>query len=254
MKKNIQILLVFFLALGLSSCVTAPIEPPMYPTQEVYPQAQVPFVRQDLIHIVAPGETVWRISKMYDVQINDIMRANNLAKPQDLTMGQRLKIPDAAPLRPVIPLFRSNKWKYIIVHHSATDEGNALSINSAHNQRGWKGIGYHFIIDNGSQGKKNGHIEASPRWIKQLDGAHCKANNMNSRGIGVCLVGNFSKEKVTRKQFDSLVYLVNVLRKYYKIPICNIIGHGQVRGARTECPGLYFPWNKFITELKKSGK
>lgn len=250
MKKFIHIVIIAGLAVILSSCVSAPIRPPMYPTQEVYPQITTPFLRQDMFHIVAPGETIWRISKMYDVKMEDIMGANNLKIPQDLAMGQRLLVPNAAPLRPVIPLYRSSKWRYIIIHHSATDEGSALSFDSMHRVRGWKGLGYHFVIDNGSSGKPEGHIEASPRWIKQQDGAHCNASGMNHCGIGVCLVGNFSKERVSQKQMDSLVYLVSNLRKYYKIPISNIIGHGQVRGARTECPGKYFPWKEFIARLK----
>ena len=72
---------------------------------------------------------------------------------------------------------------------------------------------------------------------------------MNHQGIGICLVGNFSKERVSPRQLDSLVYLVNLLRKYYAIPSSNILGHGQVPGAATECPGLYFPWTEFRSKL-----
>lgn len=241
--------LIVGLAFILSSCATAPVKPPIAPTKEIYPQISTPVLRQDVFHAAAPGETLWRISKMYDVRIEDIMRANNLTKPEELEMGQRLFIPQAAPIRPVIALYRSNKWKYIIIHHSATDDGNALDFNELHKRKGWEGIGYDFVIDNGTNGKLNGQIEVSPRWIKQEDGAHCKASDMNSKGIGICLVGNFSKENLSEKQIDSLVYLVNILRKYYKIPQNHIMGHGQVPGAKTECPGKYFPWKQFYNKL-----
>ncbi len=250
MKRLIYLGLLICLAVILSSCATAPMKPPDIPTKEIYPQIPAPVLRQDIFHTIAPGETLWRISKMYDVKIEDIMRANNLRRPKELEMGQRLLIPQAVPLRPVIPLYKSKKWKYIIIHHSATDEGSSLSLFNLHLKRGFSGLGYHFVIDNGTHGKEDGHIEASPRWIKQQDGAHCKASGMNYRGIGICLVGNFSKEKVSKKQMDSLVYLIDVLAKYYNIPIRNIIGHGQVKGAKTECPGKFFPWDKFITKLK----
>ncbi|MBU1367383.1 MAG: LysM domain-containing protein [Candidatus Omnitrophica bacterium] len=46
---------------------------------------------------------------MYDIKANDIMRANSLRKPDELEMGQRLLIPDAAPLKAIIPLYPSNK-------------------------------------------------------------------------------------------------------------------------------------------------
>lgn len=232
----------------LSSCAMAPVKIP--PSATALPgQASFPGARQDIIHIVAPGETLFRISKMYDVSIKDIMLRNNLISPKDLKMGERIVIPQAAALKPVIPLFKTNKWKYIIIHHSATDEGNALSLYYLHSRRGFEGLGYHFVIDNGTKGKGGGQIEASPRWIHQKDGAHCKAWGMNRAGIGICLVGNFSQERVSEEQLDSLVYLVNILKVYYNIPSKNIMGHGQVPGARTECPGKYFPWQEFRRRL-----
>ncbi len=187
---------------------------------------------------------------MYDVKMEDIARANNLQDPTEIKMGQRLLIPQAAPIRPVINLYPSKKWKYIIIHHSATDEGNAFVFHKSHRNKGWETVGYHFVIDNGTIGKEKGNIEASPRWIKQKNGAHCKASQMNYRGIGICLVGNFNKEQVSEEQLESLVYLVNTLRQYYEIPKGNIIGHGQVSGARTDCPGKNFPWREFRARLK----
>ncbi len=101
------------------------------------------------------------------------------------------------------------------------------------------------MIDNGTKDKQDGQIEVSPRWIKQKEGSHCRAGNMNEKAIGICLVGNFSKDNVDAKQLDALVYLINTLRKYYKIPLKRILGHDQVLGAATECPGRKFPWYKF---------
>ncbi|MDD5155839.1 MAG: N-acetylmuramoyl-L-alanine amidase [Candidatus Omnitrophica bacterium] len=249
MKKLALLGLVILLPVILSSCATITPEVPGYPVKEIYPQSSLPVLRQDVFHIVGPGETIWHISKIYDVRMEDVMRVNNLTKARELKMGQRLVIPKAAPIRPVIPLYRSNKWRYIIIHHSATEEGNALRFYKFHRSRGWANLGYHFVIDNGTEGKEDGQIEISPRWIKQQDGAHCQADGMNYKGIGICLVGNFNEEKVSQKQLDSLVYLVNILRDYYKIPLKNIIGHGQVRGAKTECPGGYFPWKEFKKRL-----
>jgi N-acetylmuramoyl-L-alanine amidase len=251
MKRIIYPVVIIGLALVLSSCATAPIQVAAPPAPGVYPTPTGPLLRHDTFHTVAPGETLWRIGKMYDVKVEDIMRANSITKPKTLEMGQRLVIPRAAPIKPIVTLYRSSKWKYIIVHHSATDEGDALSLNSMHARRGFKGLGYHFVINNGSShGKIEGQIEASPRWIKQQAGAHCKASGMNHKGIGICLVGNFSKERVSPKQMDSLTYLVNTLKKYYRIPTSRILGHRQVPGARTECPGNYFPWSEFKSRLR----
>lgn len=250
MRKRIFLLLNIFLVMTLASCARAPVR-----TAEPYPGIPEAIItrpevmRMDVIHEVAPGETVWRISKMYDVRIEDIVKANKLRDVDVLEKGQRLFIPNAAPLRSVIPLYPSRKWDYIIIHHSATDVGNALDFDYAHQNRRWKGLGYHFVIDNGTAGKEDGQIEVSPRWLHQEDGAHCRANSMNERGIGVCLVGNFSVDKVTPRQMESLVFLVNKLKDYYDIPNSRILGHGQVRGASTECPGTRFPWSEFRRRL-----
>lgn len=251
-------LLNVFIAMSLISCARAPvggvrgietIEP--YPVTPHKIVSTPDVIRTDVYHEVGPGETVWRISKMYDVEINDIVNANRLKDVSKLEKGQRLLIPDAAPLRSVIPLYPSRKWDYIIIHHSATDVGNALRFDNSHKKRRWKGLGYHFVIDNGTSGKEDGQIEVSPRWIRQEDGAHCKAGGMNYKGIGICLVGNFSQDKVTPKQMESLVYLVRVLRDYYYIPDSKILGHGQVDGASTECPGTQFPWSEFRRRLNQ---
>ncbi len=248
MKRLIYLALIASLAIILSSCVTTPIKLPITPAKEIYPQTTMPVLRQDVFHIVAPGETLWRISKMYNVSIKDISSANDL-KTQALEKGQRLLVPNAAPIIPVIPLYPSKKWKYIIIHHSATDEGSSLYFDKHHQGKGWEGIGYHFVIDNGTKEKQDGQIEVSPRWIKQEDGSHCRASNMNEKAIGICLVGNFNRESVSSKQLDALVCLVNILRKYYKIPLKRIIAHNQVLGAKTDCPGKNFPWAKFKDRL-----
>ncbi|MDO9464386.1 MAG: N-acetylmuramoyl-L-alanine amidase [bacterium] len=248
MKRLISLALIASLTIVLSSCATTPVKPYITPVKEIYPQTTISVLRQDTSHIVAPGETLWRVSKMYNVPIKDILSVNNL-KTQTLEKGQHLLVPNAAPIIPVISLYPSRKWKYIIIHHSATDGGSSLSFDRYHLRRGWDSIGYHFVINNGSQGKDDGQIEVSPRWLKQKNGAHCNAGNMNERSIGICLVGDFNKERVSEKQMASLAYLVNILRKYYKIPKNNIMGHGQVSGAKTECPGKYFPWREFYNKL-----
>ncbi len=240
-------LLVFF-----ASCARAPVYKTIPPSEKAeYPPAP-PVMRKDLVHTVGPGETVWRIAKMYDVDSQTVVRKNKIKDPRQIEMGQKLLVPEAAPIRPVVTLYPTHKWRYIIIHHSATDIGNALAFNRSHNLRGFtRGLGYHFVIDNGTKGKFDGQIEVSPRWLKKQDGAHCRAGEMNYKAIGICLVGNFNQGRVTEKQMESLVYLVNKLRKYYHIPKSNILGHGQVPGAQTDCPGKKFPWGRFWSLLDK---
>lgn len=203
-------------------------------------------VDETMVHEVAPLETVWRISKMYNVSPNSIYEANRLRPGTPIHVGQKLVIPNAKAFHNVIPLYPNTKWEYIIVHHTATDIGNAFLINRSHHDRGfWHGLGYHFLIDNGTLGKGDGQIEASPRWIRQQDGAHCKAGGMNTKGIGIGLVGNFNEALPTPNQIKSLVYLTKTLEQGYSIRSSRILQHRQVPGARTDCPGNQFPWSNF---------
>lgn len=241
--RRIQVVSISILfSLALTSCETAR-------RQSGSPSSQA---RRSLAtHTVAPGETLWRISQIYDVPLATIVRANGINDNATLTMGQKLSIPQAAAPHQPITLFPSKKWQYIIIHHTATEEGSSLSFHQSHLAKGWdRGVGYHFVINNGEGEKKDGFVEVTPRWLKQEDGAHCKASDMNIKGIGISLVGNFNDHGVSTAQMDALVELVNKLRKYYKIPMSNILGHKDVEGSNTECPGSKFPWTEFRKRLK----
>lgn len=256
-----------FLAVGaaffFSSCATVPSPTATGPREAAtaggivatpsIPQIPSAASRSDVVHVVGLGQTLGMLGKMYDVPASSIASANHLKGNAVLSPGRSLVIPDASALRSVITLFPSRKWKYIILHHSATQRGDSLAFNGAHLKRGFRGgVGYDFVIDNGTLSKQDGEIEATPRWLKQQDGRHCKASHMNSKAIGVCLVGNFNEGKVSERQMASLVFLVDTLRHYYKIPVKKILGHGQVPGADTDCPGRKFPWQEFNSRLGKA--
>lgn len=142
-------------------------------------------------------------------------------------------------------------WRYIVIHHSATRRGNAGLFDKYHYRRGMKnGLAYHFVIDNGTCGKRNGQLEIGRRWKKQIYGGHVRQQWLNEQGIGICLVGNFNEKPPTRQQLRTLINLVKELQKRYNIPIKNIKGHGQFKGENTECPGRYFPWRDFYAQLR----
>jgi len=251
---NLKYLRLFLVVSFLAGCArSAPLggpafAPQLMPTSVVSnPPSMVP---RDIYHEVGPQETMWRISKVYGVDENVILQANHLSNRNQLKNGQKLLIPGTLGPRAVVPLYPNARWKYIIVHHTAADVGNARMIDVQHRERGfWNGLGYHFLIDNGTYGKSDGQIEVGPRWVKQEVGAHTKADDMNEKAIGVSLVGNFSQDLPSETQMASLVFLVKTLRDYYHIPNQNIIGHRDVPGASTECPGLRFPWTEFKQKL-----
>jgi hypothetical protein len=165
-------------------------------------------------------------------------------------------------------------WRYVVIHHSAGGAGSAESFDRWHRQgRGWEGgLGYHFVIGNGS-GTGDGEIEAGQRWSTQSAGAHAKSlgNKYNEEGIGICLVGNFSTEpelatekapapggpvgpaEPTRRQIESLRFLVLYLCLDPDVniqPEC-IMGHRDVPGAQTICPGGRMPREVFAREVRR---
>jgi len=149
---------------------------------------------------------------------------------------------------------KSPRWRYIVIHHSATRKGNAFIMGRYHrNRRNMpNGLAYHFVINNGTAGTKDGEVEVGSRWTQQIHGGHVKQQWLNDCGIGICLVGNFNKQSPTREQMKSLVTLVNRLRNTYGIPLECIKGHKDCAGERTLCPGKNFPMKQFKDSLRKS--
>lgn len=130
-------------------------------------------------------------------------------------------------------------WRYIVIHHSATADGNAQEFDTMHRAKGWDELGYHFVIDNG-RGGQDGVVQVGPRWTKQKWGAHTGGtadNEYNNYGIGVCLVGDFNTHMPTKAQMESLRRLVSYLASEYDVPPSNIIGHRDAPNASTQCPG-----------------
>ena len=97
--------------------------------------------------------------------------------------------------------------KRIIVHHSASDRDSTTPqiIYRWHRERGWRDIGYQFIIT-GDGALHCGRPE-------NQSGAHTKGHNRSS--IGVCVTGNFQHEQPTAKQWNMLqLFLERCLLKY----------------------------------------
>lgn len=115
------------------------------------------------------------------------------------------------------------KVLFVILHHAAANQCSAEQINQWHLKRGWAGIGYHFLI------RKDGTVEEG-RPIQYV-GAHCNGNN--SCSVGVCLEGDFRKEKPTDEQIEALNNLIPKIRKVYPT-IKRILNHNDL--YKTACP------------------
>lgn len=119
----------------------------------------------------------------------------------------------------------------IIVHCSATKAGrnvDAMEIDRWHKARGFKCIGYHFVV------KLDGKIEAG-RSISEI-GAHCKGKNSHS--IGVVYVGGLDESgKPTDTRTDAQKVALRALLQTLCIlypSIVKISGHRNY--ATKACP------------------
>jgi len=114
-----------------------------------------------------------------------------------------------------------NKIKYLVVHCTATKEDvdfTSQDIHSWHKQKGWSGIGYHYVV------LLDGTIEVGRPEYWQ--GAHVKGYNHES--LGVVYVGGLDENlapKDTRndRQKASLRCLLKELKEKY--PEAEILGH-----------------------------
>ena len=138
-----------------------------------------------------------------------------------------------------------NNPEYIIIHHSATKQGDAETFRRAHKANGWRDIGYHYVIGNGTY---SGDGEVETGRPENESGAHCSADGMNFKSIGICLVGNFDIDKPTVAQMEALERLCRDIMARYKIPVSRVLGHGEV--AATNCPGKNFDMAAFRKRLE----
>ena len=126
----------------------------------------------------------------------------------------------------------SREIKRIIIHHSASPRDTTTKdmIDGWHRARGFKGIGYHYVIEKAGQVVRGRPLTAS--------GAHCLADGANRDSIGICLVGNnlVKAHRWNQPQLDSLMKLLNDLTTQFgDLPV---FGHREVEGANTLCPGV----------------
>lgn len=122
--------------------------------------------------------------------------------------------------------------KEIIVHCSATPEDRNYTVEEIdrwHKNRGWSGIGYHYVI----------YLDGSIHKGRDIEkvGAHCTNHNKNS--IGICYIGGCDrdmnpKDTRTQEQKDALIEILTRLKKRY--PDAKIYGHRDF--ANKACPSF----------------
>ncbi len=111
-------------------------------------------------------------------------------------------------------------WKAIVIHDSGTLAGSSRTLNDQHERLGRGGLGYHFVINNGSR-QSDGLIEVGFRWTRQFAGDYLTGDNadwFHANAIGICLVGDVDRQRLSRAQLRELAWLVEQLQQRYDIP------------------------------------
>jgi N-acetyl-anhydromuramyl-L-alanine amidase AmpD len=144
-------------------------------------------------------------------------------------------------------------WRYIVLHHSASANGNYDQIDGEHRKiLGIDGCGYHFVIGNGT-GSRDGQIEVSQRWNNQKQGAHtrnARTHDADEYGIGICLVGDFDQHPPSARQIAATQALIAYLSKRYNIAPNGVRTHAHLAATKTVCPGKYFPSEAMLSVTK----
>jgi LysM repeat protein len=237
--------------------------------------ATPPYSAETIKHEVAVGETITMVATRYSVSVSSIIDANNLRdrfiKPGTILYIPGGKIPAPEPvIQPPIadtpPAAREPKkdlwyvprssWTQqainlklttpmggtptrMTVHHSGDvkdvqfDSREWLQRIDLNHIRGinhpepWACIGYHFIIDTSGR-----VFEGRPL---KFQGAHAGNNEVNRLNIGICLIGDFERQRVPQEQRRALLETLDRLCLDYGINRSSVFGHKHFR--KTECPG-----------------
>lgn len=117
--------------------------------------------------------------------------------------------------------------EYIVIHTAAFRGRNcdAALIDQWHRNKGWNGIGYHYVILNDRHDQKADGTVEEGRPLSQA-GAH--ARGINSRSIGICCTGHGDDSDFTASQYASLERLVTRLMQQYSVPLEKVIGHREI--------------------------
>lgn len=154
----------------------------------------------------------------------------------------------------------------IAIHHSATihpaigvPAGSALSLFTHHVlDQDWQHGAYHYVIH------ANGLVEYA--LDEQIEGFHAgfsdpddtlglmRGQYWNRHYLAICMLGWFDADRVierhgmpfsvpnhftqpTTQQMQALITLIKTLQAHHNIPVECVLGHRELAGCKTRCPG-----------------
>lgn len=134
--------------------------------------------------------------------------------------------------------FSMRRPNFVVIHHTAQNSTDHTLKTftmpktqvSAHYVIGRDGKVYHMLNDN-----LRAWHGGNSRWGNNTD--------LNSSSIGIELDNN-GAEPFSEEQINSLLEVLEMLKKNHGIPAANFIGHSDIAPTRKNDPNRTFPWKR----------
>ena len=138
-------------------------------------------------------------------------------------------------------LYLTNRRIDTLVLHCAatvnTIDYDAYDIDKWHLNRGWSGIGYHYVV------LLDGTVQKG-RWVDYI-GAHVKGHNRHT--IGICYIGGLGEDRrpaydqMTAPQEESVIKLIQKMLDGYRLDPNHggLLGHNEFPGVMKSCPCMH---------------
>lgn len=134
--------------------------------------------------------------------------------------------------------FNLRKPNFVILHHTAQNscEQTLTTFTTVKSQ-----VSAHYVIckDGTVHHMLNDYLRAWQAGVSKWG----NATDINSLSIGI-EIDNNGFEPFTDPQVNSLLLLLDRLKKAFNIPTANFIGHADIAPGRKVDPNKYFPWQK----------
>lgn len=153
--------------------------------------------------------------------------------------------------------------EYLVVHTAAFERHNCDRdmIDRWHRQKGWAGIGYHYVILDDRHDELDDGTVQEGRGLSRM-GAHVLG--VNGRSIGICCAGHGDRQPHTDAQRNSLLRLLSdLMDDHPHVTIQNIIGHREVNdlvreghvearfGTSKTCPGTLVDMDEIRDQVRE---
>jgi hypothetical protein len=135
----------------------------------------------------------------------------------------------------------------LTIHHTVSPPDRSIaSIAKYHvDHNDWPGIGYHFVINDKGDIYQTNHLHTKSYHA----GSYNAPGDENLWSVGIALQGDFTNNPPPIEQLAATRWLV--LRLQGILGELDILGHRQMPGAQTQCPGNTHPgWLPILQAAK----